>query len=74
MYGSKNTLYITIIYFNNKMIDFSPLNSVYGNNIPADLSDALKQLEVHLNKQKQYVKSVEILPNFSISLTTKSFS
>ena len=48
------------------MIDFSPLNSVYGNNIPADLSDALKQLEVHLNKQKQYVKSVEILPNFSI--------
>lgn len=66
MDGSKNTLYITIIYFHNKMIDFSPLNSVYGNNIPADLSDALKQLEEHLNKQKQYVKSVEILPNFSI--------
>lgn len=48
------------------MIDVSPLNTIYGNNIPADLSDALKSLETLLTKQKQYVNEVVILPNASV--------
>ena len=48
------------------MIDVSPLNAIYGNNIPADLSDALKSLETLLTKQKQYVSEVVVLPNASL--------
>ena len=48
------------------MIDVSPLNAIYGNNIPVDLSEAIKTLETLLTKQKQYVKEVVLLPNASV--------
>jgi hypothetical protein len=48
------------------MLNVSPLNSIYGNDIPADLQDALKFLEQHLQKQKKHVQEVTILPNCSI--------
>jgi hypothetical protein len=48
------------------MINCSPLNSIYGDDIPSDLQDALKELEAQLNKQKDYVVAVTILPNCSI--------
>ena len=55
------------------MIDVSPLNTIYGNNIPGDLSDALKSLESLLSKQKQYVNDVVILPNASVDKERTSF-
>ena len=48
------------------MINCSPLNSIYGDDIPSDLQDALKELEAQLNKQKDYVVAVTVLPNCSI--------
>ena len=48
------------------MINAQPLNSIYGDDIPSDLQEALVVLEERLNKQKQYVKSCTILPNCSI--------
>ena len=48
------------------MLNVSPLNSIYGNDIPADIQDALKTLEEHLQKQKNCVREVTILPNCSI--------
>ena len=48
------------------MINAQPLNSIYGDDIPSDLQEALLVLEERLKQQQQYVKSVTILPNCSI--------
>lgn len=48
------------------MINAQPLNSIYGDDIPSDLQEALLVLEETLNNQKQYVKSCTLLPNCSI--------
>lgn len=48
------------------MIDVSPLNAIHGDDIPADLQDALKILENRLSEQPGHVKSVTVLSNCSI--------
>ena len=48
------------------MINVTPLNSIYGDNIPSDLQSALKVLEERLNEQKDFVSSVTVMPNCSI--------
>ena len=48
------------------MINAQPLNSIYGDDIPSDLQEALLVLEERLKQQQQYVKSVTLLPNCSI--------
>ena len=48
------------------MLNITPLNAVYGNDIPTELQDALKALEAVLDKQKKYVTEVTVLPNCSI--------
>ena len=48
------------------MIDVSPLNAIHGDDIPADLQDALKLLENRLSQQPSHVKSVTVLSNCSI--------
>lgn len=48
------------------MIDVSPLNAIHGDDIPADLQDALKVLENRLSQQPSHVKSVTVLSNCSI--------
>jgi hypothetical protein len=48
------------------MINVSPLNAIYGDDIPSDLQSALKQLESRLTEQKDFVKQVTIMPNCSV--------
>ena len=48
------------------MLDATQLNTIHGDDIPADLQEALKSLESRLNEQRSLVKNVTVLANCSI--------
>jgi hypothetical protein len=48
------------------MLNVSQLNTIHGDDIPADLQEALKCLENRLMKQRNKVKNVTVLANCSI--------